>query len=137
VDIMNIATNLVQDQLDSGTDSTNIQEGLGALFGGSDGGFDIGSIVSNMSENGGLSSIVSSWLGDGENEGIDTDTVSQLFDSEKLGTFASSLGIDMESATALLSNVLPGIVDQASSGGNLLESVGGLDGALSFAKKFF
>jgi len=137
VDIMNIATNLVQGQLDSGTDSTNIQESLGALFGGSDGGFDIGSIVSNMSENGGLSSIVSSWLGDGENEGIDTDTVSQLFDSEKLGTFASSLGIDMESATALLSNVLPGIVDQASSGGNLLESVGGLDGALSFAKKFF
>ncbi|RLA73173.1 MAG: hypothetical protein DRG24_00990 [Epsilonproteobacteria bacterium] len=137
MNLMSIATDLIQDQMGDSVNSSGISEGLGALFNNENGEMDIGGIVSNMALNGGLSSMVSSWLGDGENASIDAETISQIFDADKLGAFASSLGLNINSAMSLLSNVLPGLVDQASSGGNLLESVGGLDSAFGFAKKFF
>ncbi len=137
MDLMSMATGMIQEQLGDSVDSSNISEGLGALFNNENGEMDIGGLVANMTANGGLSSIVGSWLGDGDNDAIDMDAVSQMFDTDKLGAFASSLGLNMESASSLLSDTLPNIVDQASSGGNLLDSIGGLDGALDFAKKFF
>ncbi|NRA71528.1 MAG: hypothetical protein HRU24_10930, partial [Gammaproteobacteria bacterium] len=56
---------------------------------------------------------------------------------DKIAAFASSLGVDSDTATTGLSNMLPDLIDQGSSGGNLLDSVGGIGGALDMAKKFF
>ena len=61
----------------------------------------------------------------------------EMFGGDKLSDFASNLGVDQNAATSGLSEVLPNLMDKASSGGNILESVGGLSGALDFAKKLF
>ena len=45
--------------------------------------------------------------------------------------------VDEGGAADALSNFLPGLLDKASSGGNLLDKVGGLGGLAGMAKKFF
>jgi len=47
------------------------------------------------------------------------------------------LGTDENSLLAGLTRVLPKMVDSSSSGGSLLDAIGGLDGAMSMAKKLF
>ncbi len=137
MDLMNIAQQLISQKLGDNVDSDAVSNGLQALLGGQNGGLDIGSLVSSMSQNGGLAEVVGSWLGDGDNMPIDSNTVTELFSSDKIGAFASQLGIDSSNASELLADVVPNMVDQSSSGGNLLDSIGGIDGALDFAKKFF
>jgi uncharacterized protein YidB (DUF937 family) len=60
-----------------------------------------------------------------------------LFGGDKISAFASQLGISDEQAADSLADAVPQIVDQGSSGGNLLDAVGGLSGALDMAKKLF
>ena len=121
---------------------------LGKELLGGDG--DIGSALSGLMGEGGLSGIVdtmkenpqfaqmaSSWLGDGENQPISKDDIGSLFDSDQIASFASNLGLDSSDAMEKLSEILPSFVDKSSSGGSLLDSIGGLDGAMDMAKKFF
>jgi len=124
----------------SGLNSDMLTSALGSLMGGNNnantGGLDIGSILSGMSS-GGLGDIAKSWLGDGANENISTDQVSNMFDSGKLSEFASQLGLSQEEAKGGLADALPKMVDNASSGGSLLDSIGGISGAIGLASKFF
>jgi len=137
MDLMSIAQQLIKQQLGDNANADSIQNAIQGLFANSNGDFDISSIIANLSQNGGLGNIVSSWLGDGENMPIDKETIASLFGNDKISDFASKLGVDTNSATSLLSDVVPNLVDKSSSGGNLLDSVGGLDGAFDLAKKFF
>ncbi len=127
------------DSKESGDAGSNLDQGqlLSALsaLGGS-GGFDLGSIVSGM-QSGGLGNLVQSWLGDGDNEQISGDQVSQLLGSDKVSEFASKLGLSEQEAIGGLKEAMPKMIDQASSGGSLLDSVGGISGALSMAGKLF
>ena len=124
----------------SGLNSDLLTSALGSLMGGNSstdkGGFDIGSILSGM-DAGGLGNIAKSWLGDGANDSISTDQVSGMFDSGKLSEFASQLGLSQEEAQGGLADALPQMVDKASSGGSLLDSIGGISGAIGLASKFF
>ena len=137
MDLMGIAQQLISKQLGDNVSSDTVQNAIQGLLGGGNGGLDISSIVSNMSQNGGMGEMLSSWLGDGENMPIDASTISSIFGNDKIADFASKLGVDSDNASSLLSDVVPNMVDQSSSGGSLLDSVGGLDGALDLAKKFF
>jgi uncharacterized protein YidB (DUF937 family) len=137
MDLMSIAQDLIKDKLGDNVNTDSIQGAIQGLFSNGNGDFDISSIIANLSQNGGLGDMVSSWLGDGENMPIDTDTIANMFGNDKIADFASKLGVDSSSATSLLSDVVPNLVDKSSSGGNILDSVGGLDGALDLAKKFF
>ena len=137
MDLMSLAQQLITQKLGDNTNTDAISSAIQGLFSNENGDFDISSIVASLSQNGGLASIVSSWLGDGENMPIDADTIASLFGNDKIADFASKLGVDSSSATSLLSDVVPNLVDQASSGENMLDSVGGLDGAFDLAKKFF
>jgi len=137
MDIISIAQQLISQKLGSDIDSDAITSGLQSLFGGNNGSIDISNLVSSMSSNGALGDILGSWLGDGENMPIDANSVSEMFSGDQLAGFASKLGLDSESASSLLADVVPNVVDQSSSGGSLLDSIGGLEGALSMAKKFF
>jgi uncharacterized protein YidB (DUF937 family) len=60
-----------------------------------------------------------------------------MFGGDKLSSFAGILGIDQDAATKALGAVLPKLIDMSSSGGSLLDSAGGLGGAIDMAKKFF
>ena len=104
--------------------------------GGSNAGIDLGSLVSKM-DTGGLGAVAKSWLGDGNNEAISPDQITSMFGSDKISEFASKLGLSKDEAAGGLSEALPQMVDKASSGGSLLDSMGGLSGALGMAGKLF
>lgn len=122
----------------SGLDISNLISAFSSLAGGdgSKGGFDLGSLVSKM-DTGGFGAIAKSWLGDGNNEAISPDQITNLLGDDKVSEFASNLGLSKEEAAGGLSEALPQMVDKASSGGSLLDSIGGVSGAIGMASKLF
>lgn len=139
---MKLGTELILSKLggNANTSESGISSALSGLLGGgdsSDGGLDIGSLVSNMlSKGGGLQEIVGSWLGDGDNETVSGSQIKDILGGDKIAEFASKLGIDEDSAADSLAEAVPQMVDKGSSGGSLLDAVGGLEGAIGLAKKF-
>lgn len=118
-------------------DMGNLTSALAGLTaGGGGGGFDLGALLSNM-DAGGLGAIAKSWLGDGDNEPVSPNQVTSMFGAEKISEFASVLGLSNEEAAGGLSEALPHMVDNASSGGSLLDSIGGVSGAIGLASKLF
>lgn len=109
----------------------------GLLGGGSGGaGIDLGSLLGKLNS-GGLSAIVGSWLGDGANQSISPAQITGVFGEDNVSAFASQLGLSRDEASGGLADALPQMVDKASSGGSLLDSVGGISGALDMAGKLF
>lgn len=137
MDIVQIATQLLNQNLGLKLDSATVSSALSGLIGDGQGGFDLAGLVSKMSQNGDLGSLVSSWLGDGANGAISAESLTQVFGQADLSRFAAQLGVNPETATQGLAQVLPQMMDQASSGGNLLESVGGVGGLMGAAKSLF
>jgi uncharacterized protein YidB (DUF937 family) len=121
----------------SGLDLGSLTSALSGLTGGSDeGGLDIGSIIGKMQDSD-LANVAQSWLGDGENEVMEENQVTDLFGADKISEFASRLGMSQEEAVGGLRDALPQMVDNASSGGSLLDSIGGIGGAINLAGKLF
>lgn len=143
-DLLKMGASVIQgnsDDATTGLDGDMLSNALGTLLGGSDGGIDLGSLVSGLSENG-LGSIVGSWLGSGENESISMDSITDLLGADKISEFASSLGLSEESAKGALADALPNIVDKASEGEgslveDLLSNIGGAEGAMGMLGKMF
>lgn len=122
----------------SGLDIGSLTSALSGLAGGdrSSDGVDMGSLVSKMNS-GGLGDIAKSWLGDGNNAAISPDQITNMLGADKVADFASKLGLSNEEAAGGLSEALPQMVDKASSGGSLLDSIGGISGAIGLASKLF
>ena len=137
MDVMKIGTELLMSKLGSSQNSEGISGALGQLLGGDGGNFDISGLVSKMMSNNDLQGLVGSWLGDGDNDSISADMITELFGSDKLSEFASTLGVDQGAAAEGLSEAIPQMVDKGSTGGSLLGAVGGVDGIADLAKKFF
>jgi len=143
-DILKMGASLIQENSDNSTsslDGDELSNALGNLLSNDEGSLDLGSLVSNFSTNG-LSDIVSSWLGSGENESISADQITDLFSSEQIAEFASQLGLSTESATSAIADALPNIIDSATSGEDsivdtMLEKVGGVEGAMGMLGKIF
>jgi len=144
MDLLKVGGSLIQgnsDDATTGLDVGDIAGALGGLLGNSEGGLDLGSLVSGLSGNG-LGEIVGSWLGNGENAAISPDQVTDLLGSDKISEFASSLGLSVDSAKGALADALPQVVDQATSGDNsmveeMLAQVGGAGGAMDMLGKMF
>ncbi len=142
-DLLKIGAELIQNNDDDATtnlDKNKITSALGSIFGSSEGGLDLGSIIEKVSD-GNLGDIVKSWIGNGENAPIEPEKVSELLGDEKIEAFANELGVSVESAKKALADALPEVVDKATSDesiiGNLLDKVGGVEGVMDFASKFF
>ena len=142
-DIVSMGTELFNDKLGAsaeGIDNNVIQDALSGLLSNDEGGFDLSNIMSSLTgdSEGGLASVVSSWIGDGENEAVDGSQLSNLFGSDAISAFAEKLGVDTDTALSGLSDVIPNVVDKATpDGSSLLDSVGGLDGLMGMAGKLF
>ena len=134
MDLMKMGADLLGENL-KGVDSDALISALGSMFSGSDGEIDLSNIISEMNDKG-LGSIVGSWLGDGSNSSISTNQVRDLLGSDKIAQVASQLNSDEGSVLESLSAALPQLIDQSSSGGSLLDSIGGIEGALDMANKF-
>jgi uncharacterized protein YidB (DUF937 family) len=139
MDIMNVATELLKSKLGDSSGGANndlVQSVIGNLLGGSSNqGIDLGSIVSGL-QNSGLGSIAESWLGDGGNDQISAGQIETMLGSDKIQAAASQLGANSGDLLSGLQDMLPQLVDKSSSGGNLLDSVGGIGGLADLAGKF-
>jgi uncharacterized protein YidB (DUF937 family) len=137
MDIIALATKLLNDNLGLSLDSATVSSALSGLIGDGQGGIDLAGLAAKMSQNGDLGALVGSWLGDGANAAISAETITSLFGQGDLNQFASQLGVNPETATQGLAETLPQLMDKASSGGNLLDSVGGVGGLMGAAKSLF
>ena len=118
---------------------------MGAL-GGQDGGGDLSSLVESLAgqgatggvsglvdalHQGGLGEIAQSWVSNGENLPISADQIQSVLGSGVVGQFAEKLGVDPETASNQLAQLLPGLVDRLTPGGQLpTEGLGGAVGEL-------
>ena len=144
MDLLKVGASLIQgnsDDATTGLDMDDIANALSKLIGNGEGSIDLGALVGGLSQNG-LGEIVGSWLGNGENKSISTDQISDLLGSEKISEFASELGLSEESAKGALTDALPQVVDQATSGegtimDEMLAQVGGPQGAMDMLSKMF
>ena len=132
MDLMQLGTQLLANQLGSGANSDAITKALGGLLSDSSGKLDLGSLVTAM-QGMDLGSIAESWLGDGDNADISTDQVRQVVGNDKVAAMASELETDEDSVLNGLKDALPQIIDKSSVGGSLLDNPGDL---LNLAKKF-
>jgi uncharacterized protein YidB (DUF937 family) len=141
-DIVSMGTELFNNKLGEtaeGIDNSAIQDALSGLLSNEEGGFDLSNIMSSLTgdSEGGLASIVSSWIGGGENEAIDASGLTDLLGSDAIASFADKLGIDTDTALSGLTDVVPNLVDKATpEGDSILSSLGGLDGLMDMAKGF-
>ena len=138
MDMMKLATQVLASKLggNAGGNSDMVQNVIGSLLGGSgDSGLDLGSLVGNL-QNSGLGDIAQSWLGDGDNAEISSSQIESLLGSDKIKEAASQLGADQGDLLSGLKEMIPQVVDKSSSGGSLLDSVGGIGGLASLAGKF-
>jgi len=129
------------DEATSHLETSSIVDALMNLLGDGQGGLDLSTFVSGLS-GGGLGAIASSWLGNGENAPISAEEVTTLFGTEKIASFASSLGLSQESASGALSDSLPQVIDAFTSGegsiiDEMLDKVGGPSGAMDMLSKMF
>jgi len=121
----------------SGLDLGTLTSALSGLTGGSsEGGLDIGSILGKM-QGGGMADMAQSWLGDGDNQPMEDSNVTEMFGADKISDFASQLGMSESEAIGGLRDAMPEMVNNASSGGSLLDSIGGISGAIGMASKLF
>lgn len=136
MNIANIAADIFMKKTGGSGDISNIASAFTGLLGDSGGDIDIMGLISKF-QSGGLTSIVSSWLGDTGNDGVSTEQITNVLGESGISEFASKVGVDSDTAVNGLKETIPSVIDQFSNGGSLLESVGGLGGALDMAKKLF
>ena len=136
MDMLQMGAKLLSDKLGLDVDAATIQSALSGLLGDGQGGIDLGAIAAKMASSGELSSVVSSWLGDGANGGISASSIVDMLGQGSINDFAGKIGADSGDAAQGLADVLPKIMDGASSGGSLLEAAGGLGGIMGAAKSF-
>ncbi len=144
MDLLKVGGSLIQgnnDNATTGLDVDSIASALNSMLGNGAGGLNLGALVGGLSQNG-LGEIVGSWLGNGENKSISTDQITDLLGSDKIASFASSLGLSEESAKNALVDALPQVVDKATSGegtimDEMLAQVGGPQGAMDMLSKMF
>lgn len=139
MDILKMGAEILGKQLSGGgqeADTSAVQEALGSVLGGSGDGIDLGGLLGNL-QSSGLAEVAGSWLGDGDNAPISASQLQDLLGSDKIGQLASALNSDEGSVLSGLQDAIPQMVDKSSSGGSLLDAVGGLGGVADLAKGFF
>jgi len=136
--LLQMAAQLFLDKSDgnTGLDAGTVSGALKNLLPGDGNDLNIGALVSQFGS-GGLTSMVGSWLGDGDNEAIGGSNIVDALGSDKVASFASELGMDSDKASEGLAGMLPELINKNSSGGSLLDSVGGAGGVADFARKLF
>ncbi len=106
-----------------------------SMLSGSREGFDFSFLRGCMTK-AGMADLLQSWLDDGHNQPISSDQIFQALGETRLLKFADQLGVTIEEATGGLGEALPRMVDNASSGGQLLNSIDVAQGLLKLASHF-
>jgi uncharacterized protein YidB (DUF937 family) len=136
MDILQLGSQLLSEKLGLQIDSATVASALSDLLGDGQGSIDLSGLARKIASSGDLANVVSSWLGDGANRAISADSILGVLGENSVTSFASSLGTDTGTAAEGLAEVLPQLMDQASSGGSLLDAAGGVGGLMNAAKSF-
>lgn len=136
MDLIQLGTQLLSEKLGLQLDADTVSSALTQLLGDGQGNIDFAALAGKMASSGELGGILSSWLGDGSNSPISADSIMGMLGDNNVAEFAGKLGTDSGTAATGLADVLPQLMDKASSGGSLLESVGGLGGLMGAASSF-
>ncbi len=72
----------------------------------------------------GLGSLVSSWIGTGQNLPISADQIQHVLGSEQVKELAAKAGISPETASSHLAQLLPMLVDRLTPNGQLPQASG-------------
>ena len=139
-DLVQMGTQLFKEKLGDqaeNLDDSSVMDALSGLLSNEEGGLDLSNILSSLGD-GNIGSIISSWVGSGENESVDGGTLASILGNDKISEFAEKLGLDPDTAAEGLSDVVPNVVDKATGDGSgILDSLGGVDGLMDMAKNFF
>ncbi len=134
MEIIELGAQLLSETMGLDLPREQVAGALNKLLSDGSGSLDLAGLASQFAASGGLAAVVGSWLGDGPNAGISANDILSLFGDARVGDFAASIDADSDSAASGLAQVLPEIMDKASSGGSILESLGGAQGLLGAAK---
>jgi uncharacterized protein YidB (DUF937 family) len=136
MDLLKIGAEMLSEKLGVQVDLDTVAGALSSLLGDGQGNIDLAALTGKLASSGDLASVVGSWLGDGSNSPISASSLESMLGENAVADFASKLGTDPATAAGGLADVLPQLVDKASSGGSLLDAAGGLDGLMGAAKSF-
>lgn len=114
--------------------SALIQAVLAMLAGGGRGG-GLQALI-RMFQDKGLGDLISSWIGTGGNLPISADQVRRGLGPDLLSQIAGQAGIPPDDAASGLSELLPGLIDQLTPGGNVPD-FGRLRQDMDSLEKFF
>lgn len=81
-------------------------------------------LVQTLQKNG-LTDIVNSWVGTGQNLPVSAQQIKQGLGGDLLNQLASKAGLSPDAASSQLANLLPGLVDKLTPNGKI--EAGGLD----------
>jgi uncharacterized protein YidB (DUF937 family) len=84
----------------------------------------------------GLGGVVSSWVGTGANSPITADQVHQVLGSDQVKALAAKAGINPDTASAAIAQMLPTIVDKLTPNGSIPDHSSVMDMATSMLKNF-
>ena len=87
-------------------------EGAGGLLGG------LGGLLDKL-QKGGLSDVVNSWVGSGQNQPVSHNQLGPALGPDIIKALAQRSGLSEEEITKQLSQVLPGVVDKLTPAGRL------------------
>jgi len=82
----------------------------------------------------GLGDVVSSWVSTGPNMAVSGDQVQSVLGSDAIKSLAERAGVSPDTASSMLAQVLPGIVDKLTPDGRVPESSNLLGEGLSMLK---
>lgn len=78
--------------------------------------------LQKMFEEKGLGSVVSSWIGTGENQSISPDVLHNVLQGGALQNLAAKSGIDPAQLSGMFSQLLPHVVDKLTPNGQVPDS---------------
>jgi uncharacterized protein YidB (DUF937 family) len=115
--LFDAALGMIGNQLGQGNNKTDLIQAVIALLGNQQAG-GLSGIISQFQQ-AGLSDIVSSWVGTGQNLPISADQIQQALGGSHLSSIAESAGISSEAAAGGLAEYLPGLIDTMTPDGQI------------------
>jgi uncharacterized protein YidB (DUF937 family) len=106
---------------------------VGSMLSNDGGQGGLGGLVEKFNE-AGLGDVVQSWIGKGDNLPVSADQISQVLGNDGIASIAKQLGLGDGEAAGQLSQMLPGLIDKLTPGGEApaggLGNLGDLAGML-------
>lgn len=109
---------------------------LGSLMGMIESNGGVPALLEKMKASG-LSDQVASWVGQGENQPVSGDQITQALGADQLQEIAAKVGIEPEHASTGLAQLLPQIINQLTPNGEVPQNELLAQGMTLLKSKFF